>query len=91
MIPLSTQLMTRVDLAPMRTNVYVDAFNLYYGCLKGTPYRWLDLRRSVAASCQTTRSTASGTLPHSLALAPTTHKSHSASSPIFAPYGPSRT
>jgi uncharacterized LabA/DUF88 family protein len=27
----------------MRTNVYVDAFNLYYGCLKGTPYRWLDL------------------------------------------------
>lgn len=27
-----------------RTNVYVDGFNLYYGCLKGTPYRWLDLR-----------------------------------------------
>ena len=27
----------------MRSNVYVDAFNLYYGCLKGTPYRWLDL------------------------------------------------
>jgi hypothetical protein len=26
----------------MRTNV-IDAFNLYYGCLKGTPYRWLDL------------------------------------------------
>jgi uncharacterized LabA/DUF88 family protein len=25
------------------TNVYVDAFNLYYGCLRGTPYRWLDL------------------------------------------------
>jgi hypothetical protein len=23
--------------------VYVDAFNLYYGCLKDTPYRWLDL------------------------------------------------
>ena len=31
------------SLAPMRTNVYVDGFNLYYGCLKGTPYRWLDL------------------------------------------------
>jgi len=29
----------------MRTNVYVDAFNLYYGCLKKTPYRWLDLAR----------------------------------------------
>lgn len=27
----------------MRTNVYVDAFNLYYGCLKGTTHRWLDL------------------------------------------------
>lgn len=27
----------------MRTFVYVDAFNLYYGCLRKTPYRWLDL------------------------------------------------
>lgn len=27
----------------MRTILYVDAFNMYYGCLKGTPYRWLDL------------------------------------------------
>lgn len=26
----------------MRTNIYVDGFNLYYGCLKGTPYKWLD-------------------------------------------------
>lgn len=26
-----------------KTVVYVDGFNLYYGCLKGTPYRWLDL------------------------------------------------
>lgn len=31
----------------MRTNVYVDGFNLYFGCLKGTPYRWLDLRAFV--------------------------------------------
>ena len=29
----------------MKTNVYVDGFNLYYGCLKGTSYRWLDLAR----------------------------------------------
>lgn len=28
----------------MRTVVYVDAFNLYYGALRGTPYRWLNLR-----------------------------------------------
>lgn len=29
----------------MKTNVYVDAFNLYYGCVKGTPYKWLDLAK----------------------------------------------
>jgi hypothetical protein len=28
----------------VKTNVYVDGFNLYYGAVKGTPYRWLDLR-----------------------------------------------
>ena len=26
-----------------RVNIYVDGFNFYYGCLRGTPYRWLDL------------------------------------------------
>ena len=29
----------------MRTFVYVDGFNLYYGCLENTPFRWLDLPR----------------------------------------------
>lgn len=28
----------------MRTYVYVDGFNLYYGALKGSPARWLDLK-----------------------------------------------
>lgn len=28
-----------------KTNVYVDGFNLYYGALKGTPYKWLDIRK----------------------------------------------
>lgn len=28
-----------------RTIVYVDGFNLYYGAVKGTPYKWLDLHR----------------------------------------------
>lgn len=32
----------------MPTNVYIDGFNLYYGCLRGTPCRWLDLE----ALCQ---------------------------------------
>lgn len=27
----------------MRTIVYIDGFNLYYGSLKKTPYKWLDL------------------------------------------------
>ena len=26
----------------MRTRVYVDGFNLYYGALKDTPFKWLD-------------------------------------------------
>lgn len=32
----------------LRTAIYVDGFNLFYGCLKGTPYKWLDLK----AACQ---------------------------------------
>lgn len=27
----------------MRVYVYVDGFNLYYGSLKGTPYKWLNI------------------------------------------------
>ena len=27
----------------MKTRVYIDGYNLYYGCLKRTPYKWLDL------------------------------------------------
>ncbi|CAN7657393.1 6-hydroxy-3-succinoylpyridine hydroxylase [Acidovorax sp. LjRoot129] len=26
----------------LRTRVYVDGYNLYYGCLKGTPFKWLN-------------------------------------------------
>jgi hypothetical protein len=29
----------------IRTNVYVDGFNLYYGAVKGTRYKWLDIRK----------------------------------------------
>lgn len=28
---------------PRRTNVYIDSWNLYFGCLKGTPYRWINV------------------------------------------------
>ncbi len=27
----------------MKTNIYIDGFNLYYGCVKDTPYHWLNL------------------------------------------------
>lgn len=27
----------------MRTHVYVDGYNLYYGCLKRSPHKWLNL------------------------------------------------
>jgi len=30
---------------PRRTIVYVDGFNLYYGAVRGGPYKWLDLER----------------------------------------------
>jgi len=26
-------------------NAYIDGFNFYYGCVKGTPYKWLDLSK----------------------------------------------
>ena len=29
----------------LRTRVYIDGFNLYYGAVKGTPYKWLDLSK----------------------------------------------
>jgi 6-hydroxy-3-succinoylpyridine 3-monooxygenase len=31
----------------LRTRVYIDGYNLYYGCLKHTSYKWLDVRALV--------------------------------------------
>ena len=28
--------------SPLRTIVYVDGFNFYYGEVRGTPWKWLD-------------------------------------------------
>jgi len=36
-------------LSHMRTIVYVDGFNLYYGCLKDTSFKWLDIPSMCAA------------------------------------------
>ena len=30
--------------AALRTRVYIDGYNLYYGCLKKSSYKWLDVR-----------------------------------------------
>ena len=30
---------------PLVTNVYIDGFNFYYRCVKGTPYKWLDISK----------------------------------------------
>jgi hypothetical protein len=30
-------------------NLYIDGFNLYYGALKRTPYKWLDLGKLAQA------------------------------------------
>lgn len=38
----------------MHTYVFVDGFNLYYGCLRGTPYKWLDLSRLFATILKNT-------------------------------------
>ena len=27
----------------MKTNIYIDALNLYYGAVRGTQYKWLDI------------------------------------------------
>lgn len=29
----------------MQTTLYIDGFNLYYGALKATPYKWLDVAK----------------------------------------------
>jgi 6-hydroxy-3-succinoylpyridine 3-monooxygenase len=28
----------------IRTRIYIDGYNLYYGCLKNTPFKWLDVQ-----------------------------------------------
>lgn len=35
--------MTTRASATFRTRIYVDGYNFYYGCLKRTPHKWLDL------------------------------------------------
>lgn len=34
---------------PLKTYVYIDGFNLYYGAVRGTSFKWLDLDRLMRA------------------------------------------
>ena len=34
----------------MKLNIYIDAFNFYYGCLYDTPYKWIDVNALCQAS-----------------------------------------
>ena len=40
----------------MIASFYVDAFNLYFGSCRGTPYKWLDLAKLFAIIFPQTRS-----------------------------------
>ena len=35
--------MTTIVKSPIKTAVYIDGYNLYYGRLRGTAFKWLDL------------------------------------------------
>jgi 6-hydroxy-3-succinoylpyridine 3-monooxygenase len=39
----------------LRTRVYVDGYNLYYGCVRKTAYKWLDIRALAAQILATIR------------------------------------
>lgn len=36
--------MSSKNIQKRRTNVYIDGFNFYYGCIKNTSYKWVNLR-----------------------------------------------
>lgn len=31
------------ELEALRTRIYINGYNLHYGCFRGTPHKWLDL------------------------------------------------
>jgi hypothetical protein len=40
----------------MRTYIYIDGFNFYYGAVKRTPYKWLDFKKLFTALLSPTNS-----------------------------------
>ena len=47
--PLERAALALLRFGLMTLNVYVDAFNLYYGCLMDTPYKWLNFADALRA------------------------------------------
>jgi 6-hydroxy-3-succinoylpyridine 3-monooxygenase len=39
----SMEMQQNLQIGPLRTRIYIDGYNLYYGCLRNTPYKWLDI------------------------------------------------
>lgn len=42
-------------MARLRTNIYIDGFNLYYGCLRKTQYKWLDIEKACSQLLDTSK------------------------------------
>ena len=75
---------------PMKTNVYIDGFNLYHRALQATPYKWLDLFKLCEAILPTHESTRYDISPLTFTLDPMTPTSREGNSPTFARFGPFR-
>jgi hypothetical protein len=72
----------------MRTNIYVDGFNFYYGCLRDTSYRWLNFEIFCKLTFPGMRFTGSGILPPACEHLSTTRRSRSARRPTSVPCKP---
>ena len=44
-IPQAESVSTAAKTALNRSIIYIDGFNLYYGAIQGSPYKWLNLER----------------------------------------------
>jgi len=62
----------------LRTRVHVDGYNLYYGCVRKTPYKWLDIRALAEQILATIRLDVDG-VPATLGLEPLAVKYFTAS------------
>jgi len=69
----------------VRTNVYIDGFNLYNGSVRHTPFKWLDIGALCVVCSQAVRSTRSGTSRLPLWLFRTTRKFRLGRMSIFGP------